>query len=116
MSHKRLAKYEKEYVALKQREVESTDPVERLERERLRLKDTIQRLERENDDLAHELVTSKIQLRNNLDAAEDNVESLQSQVEKLTRSNNDVGEENKQLHEEYEKVSAVIDVCSCRRR
>lgn len=26
------------------------------------------RLERENDDLAHELVTSKIQLRNNLDA------------------------------------------------
>jgi hypothetical protein len=38
------------------------------QRERNRLKDTILRLERENDDLAHELVTSKIQLRSNLDA------------------------------------------------
>jgi hypothetical protein len=31
MSHKRLAKYELEYAAVKQQEVETTDPIERLE-------------------------------------------------------------------------------------
>lgn len=67
ISHKRLSKYEKEYHMLKQRELESLDPLERLERENFRLKETILRLERENDDLAHELVTSKIELRNKLD-------------------------------------------------
>lgn len=67
ISHKRLSKYEKEYHTLKQRELESLDPLERLERENFRLKETILRLERENDDLAHELVTSKIELRNKLD-------------------------------------------------
>lgn len=67
ISHKRMSKYEKEYRTLKQRELESLDPLERLERENFRLKETILRLERENDDLAHELVTSKIELRNKLD-------------------------------------------------
>lgn len=43
------------------------DPLERVERENFRLKETVLRLERENDDLAHELVTSKIELRNKLD-------------------------------------------------
>lgn len=67
ISHKRLGKYEKEYISLKQRELESIDPLERLERENSRIKETILRLERENDDLAHELVISKIELRNKLD-------------------------------------------------
>lgn len=37
------------------------------QRENLQLKETVMRLERENDDLAHELVISKIELRKNLD-------------------------------------------------
>lgn len=32
------------------------------------MQETVLRLERENDDLAHELVTSKVELRNALDA------------------------------------------------
>lgn len=62
-----MLKYEKEYHSLKERELESQDPLERLERENLRLKQTILRLERENDDLAHDLVMSKIELRHKLD-------------------------------------------------
>lgn len=65
-----MSKYEKEYHTLKQRELESLDPLERLERENFRLKEIILRLERENDDLAHELVTSKIELRNKLDVVQ----------------------------------------------
>ena len=38
-----------------------------LQRENKRLLDANMRLEQENDDLAHELVTSKISLRNDLD-------------------------------------------------
>jgi len=95
---------------MKQQEAESQDPLERLERENLKLKEAVMRLERENDDLAHELVTSKVQLRNRLDAAEDNIESLQAGVEKLTRLNHDLEEENKQLLLETEQVKEM-----CRR-
>lgn len=38
-----------------------------LQRENRRLQEASMRLEQENDDLAHELVTSKIALRNDLD-------------------------------------------------
>lgn len=38
ISHKRLTKYEKEYLAMKEREAETQDPAERLERENFRLK------------------------------------------------------------------------------
>lgn len=76
ISHKKLLQYEKEYHSLKQRELESQDPLERLERENLRLKETIMRLEHENDDLAHELVTSKIELRNKLDSVSFNVRDV----------------------------------------
>jgi hypothetical protein len=41
--------------------------VKRLERDLEKMKSTVMRLERENDDLARELVTSKINLRNRLD-------------------------------------------------
>lgn len=43
------------------------DPVVRLERENRRLLEDNMRLERENDDLAHELVTSKINMRYSMD-------------------------------------------------
>uniref|UniRef100_A0A158R5T0 PID domain-containing protein n=1 Tax=Syphacia muris TaxID=451379 RepID=A0A158R5T0_9BILA len=115
ISHKRLSKYEKEYYSLKEKELQSQDPLERLERENLRLNETVLRLERENDDLAHELVTSKIELRRNLDTqsliqAEDSVESLQNQLERCTRANKDLEDENLSLHDEYERVKEM-----CRR-
>lgn len=56
------------YLEAKQNELATLDPKERLEREATTLKNTVMRLERENDDLARELVTSKIDLRNRLDS------------------------------------------------
>ncbi|KAM3728875.1 Rab GTPase-activating protein [Dirofilaria immitis] len=110
ISHKRLSKYEKEFYSLKERELESQDPLERMERENLQLKETVMRLERENDDLAHELVTSKIELRKNLDTAEDSVESLQGQLERCMRAVKDLEDENNGLRTEYDQVKEM-----CRR-
>ncbi|KAK6111866.1 Rab-GTPase-TBC domain family protein [Brugia pahangi] len=110
ISHKRLSKYEKEFYSLKERELESQDPLERMERENLQLKETVMRLERENDDLAHELVTSKIELRKNLDTAEDSVESLQGQLERCMRTAKDLEDENSGLRTEYDQVKEM-----CRR-
>lgn len=66
------------------------------------------RLERENDDLAHELVTSKIELRKKLDVVEDQLETANNAVERITRQNSDLVEENKHLHLEYEQVGVVL--------
>uniref|UniRef100_A0A914W7E3 Beta-hexosaminidase A n=1 Tax=Plectus sambesii TaxID=2011161 RepID=A0A914W7E3_9BILA len=60
LSHKRLSKYEKDYLAYKKTIETTQDPLERANQEVQNLKETVMRLERENDDLAHELVTSKI--------------------------------------------------------
>ncbi|KAG9483035.1 hypothetical protein GDO78_009133 [Eleutherodactylus coqui] len=64
---KKLKKYEKEYLAMRESQLQQEDPIERYKRENRRLQETSMRLEQENDDLAHELVTSKIALRNDLD-------------------------------------------------
>ncbi|KAL3099475.1 hypothetical protein niasHS_002930 [Heterodera schachtii] len=104
ISHKRLAKYEKEWHEMKRREIESQDPLERLERENCRLKEQIMRLERENDDLAHELVTSKIELRHKLDTTEDQLESAMSQMVKKNRECEEVAERERQLREQSEQV------------
>lgn len=65
------------------------------------------RLERENDDLAHELVTSKIELRRKLDVAEDQIETLSNSIERMTRQNEDIFEENKNLLREYEQIKEM---------
>ncbi|KAG9350808.1 hypothetical protein JZ751_024697 [Albula glossodonta] len=53
---------------------------EREHRENRRLQEASMRLEQENDDLAHELVTSKIALRNDLDQAEDKADVLNKEL------------------------------------
>lgn len=49
-----------------------------LQRENRRLQEASMRLEQENDDLAHELVTSKIALRNDLDQVIKSLRNLQT--------------------------------------
>ncbi|CAJ0583037.1 unnamed protein product, partial [Mesorhabditis spiculigera] len=110
ISHKRLSKYESEYMQIKEDEAIREDPVKRLQRENAKNCETILRLDRENDDLAHELVTSKIELRKKLDLAEDQIETANNTVERLTRQNSDLIEENKHLHAEYEQIKEM-----CRR-
>ncbi|MEE6514550.1 hypothetical protein FKM82_022779 [Ascaphus truei] len=67
ISQKKLKKYEREYHMMREQQEQQEDPVERFERENRRLQEANMRLEQENDDLAHELVTSKIALRKDLD-------------------------------------------------
>jgi len=80
VSNKKLRKYEKEYIAMKEQQMQQEDPLERFERENKRLIEANMRLEQENDDLAHELVTSKITLRNDLDNAEDRCDVLNKEL------------------------------------
>lgn len=107
LKHKRLLKYEKEYLEMKERERESEDPLVKLQKENARHCETILRLERENDDLAHELVTSKIELRRKLDAVEDQVETSANTIERVTRQNEDLLEENRNLQREYNQIKEM---------
>ena len=57
---KRLHKYEKEWTNIKAAERAREDPVVRLERENKKLLSDNMRLDTENDNLARQLVTSKV--------------------------------------------------------
>ncbi|VDO82181.1 unnamed protein product [Heligmosomoides polygyrus] len=107
LKHKRLLKYEHEYLEMKERERENEDPLVKLQKENARHCDTILRLERENDDLAHELVTSKIELRRKLDTVEDQVETSANTIERITRQNEDLAEENRNLQKEYSQLKEM---------
>ncbi|XP_053631032.1 rab GTPase-activating protein 1 isoform X3 [Cherax quadricarinatus] len=105
---KKLKKYEKEYLALKEQEALQEDPVVRLERENRRLLDDNMRLERENDDLAHELVTSKINMRHSMDKLEDKCDNLNKEVVSLNAILNDAEEEKKRLLLEANQVKELL--------
>lgn len=76
MSLRRLKKHAKAYEALKQKEKMLENPLTRLQRENTKLTENNLRLEQENDDLARDLVSSKIGLRAQLDALEDKGDQL----------------------------------------
>uniref|UniRef100_A0A146P6Y5 Rab-GAP TBC domain-containing protein n=2 Tax=Cyprinodontoidei TaxID=8087 RepID=A0A146P6Y5_FUNHE len=96
---KKLKKFEKEYQALKESQLQQEDPIDRYQRENRRLQEASMRLEQENDDLAHELVTSKIALRNDLDQAEDKADVLNKEL-LSTKQRLVETEEEKRRHEE----------------
>uniref|UniRef100_A0A8C7CQF4 Rab GTPase-activating protein 1-like n=1 Tax=Oncorhynchus kisutch TaxID=8019 RepID=A0A8C7CQF4_ONCKI len=77
---KKLKKFEKEYQTLRDSQLQQEDPVDRYQRENRRLQEASMRLEQENDDLAHELVTSKIALRTDLDQVEDKADVLNKEL------------------------------------
>ncbi|CAL2052799.1 unnamed protein product [Caenorhabditis brenneri] len=107
LNHNKLEVYEKDYKRMKEQERENEDPVLRMEKEIGRHLANTLRLERENDDLAHELVTSKIELRRKLDTAEDQLETSSNTIERLTRQNQDILEENRNLLREYEQIKEM---------
>ncbi|KAM4574052.1 rab GTPase-activating protein 1-like isoform 1-T1 [Fundulus diaphanus] len=96
---KKLKKFEKEYQALRESQLQQEDPIDRYQRENRRLQEASMRLEQENDDLAHELVTSKIALRNDLDQAEDKADVLNKEL-LSTKQRLVETEEEKRRHEE----------------
>jgi chromosome segregation ATPase len=62
------------------------------------------RLERESDDLAQELITSKIGLRSELDAAEEKADSYFKELQTLRRLQKEVEEDRNQIQNETIKV------------
>lgn len=84
------------------------DPVQRLTRENKALRENQMRLDLENDSLAHELVSSKIQLRAELDAAEDKAETLSKELFKARADLTEAEEEKKRLLHE---VTSLKEVC-----
>uniref|UniRef100_A0A8C6UCM2 Rab GTPase-activating protein 1 n=1 Tax=Neogobius melanostomus TaxID=47308 RepID=A0A8C6UCM2_9GOBI len=110
ISQKKLKKFEKEYHTMREQQEQQEAPIERYERENRRLQEANMRLEQENDDLAHELVSSKIALRKDLDNAEEKADALNKELlltkQKLVESE----DEKRRLEEESAQLKEM-----CRR-
>ncbi|XP_069744793.1 rab GTPase-activating protein 1 isoform X1 [Narcine bancroftii] len=110
ISQKKLKKYEKEYLIMREQQEQQEDPIERFERENRRLQEANMRLEQENDDLAHELVTSKIALRKDLDNAEEKADALNKELLMTKQKLVDAEDEKKRLENEATQLKEM-----CRR-
>uniref|UniRef100_A0A8C7IXK8 Rab GTPase-activating protein 1 n=1 Tax=Oncorhynchus kisutch TaxID=8019 RepID=A0A8C7IXK8_ONCKI len=108
---KKLKKYEKEYHAMREQQEQQEAPIERYERENRRLQEANMRLEQENDDLAHELVSSKIALRKDLDNAEEKADALNKELLMTKQKLVDSEDEKRRLEEESAQVCLSGSVC-----
>lgn len=115
ISLKKLKKHAKNYEIKKQKEKLLENPIARLQRENAKLTENNLRLEQENDDLARDLVASKIQLRAQLDVLEDRIEMLnrelinsQEDVRGYLSTISDIEDEKSRLEIE---VSQLKEVC-----
>ncbi|XP_077784337.1 rab GTPase-activating protein 1-like isoform X6 [Podarcis muralis] len=79
-----------------------------MERENRRLQEASMRLEQENDDLAHELVTSKIALRNDLDQAEDKADVLNKELLLTKQKLVETEEEKRKQEEETAQLKEIF--------
>ncbi|NWS34524.1 RBG1L protein, partial [Polioptila caerulea] len=105
---KKLKKYEREYQAMRESQLQQEDPMDRYKRENRRLQEASMRLEQENDDLAHELVTSKIALRNDLDQAEDKADVLNKELLVTKQKLVETEEEKRKQEEETAQLKEVF--------
>uniref|UniRef100_A0A667ZFD8 RAB GTPase activating protein 1 n=1 Tax=Myripristis murdjan TaxID=586833 RepID=A0A667ZFD8_9TELE len=107
---KKLKKFEKEYHTMREQQEQQEAPIERYERENRRLQEANMRLEQENDDLAHELVSSKIALRKDLDNAEEKADALNKELLMTKQKLVDSEDEKRRLEEESAQLKEM-----CRR-
>ncbi|KAM4895723.1 rab GTPase-activating protein 1-like isoform 2-T2 [Sylvia borin] len=105
---KKLKKYEREYQTMRESQLQQEDPMDRYKRENRRLQEASMRLEQENDDLAHELVTSKIALRNDLDQAEDKADVLNKELLVTKQKLVEIEEEKRKQEEETAQLKEVF--------
>ncbi|XP_051550889.1 rab GTPase-activating protein 1-like isoform X3 [Myxocyprinus asiaticus] len=105
---KKLKKFEKECQSLRESQLQQEDPIDRYQRENRRLQEASMRLEQENDDLAHELVTSKIALRNDLDQAEDKADVLNKELLNTKQRLVETEEEKRRQEEETAQLKEVF--------
>uniref|UniRef100_A0A8C2UGJ9 Rab GTPase-activating protein 1-like n=1 Tax=Coturnix japonica TaxID=93934 RepID=A0A8C2UGJ9_COTJA len=104
----KLKKYEREYQTMRESQLQQEDPMDRYKRENRRLQEASMRLEQENDDLAHELVTSKIALRNDLDQAEDKADVLNKELLLTKQRLVETEEEKRKQEEETAQLKEVF--------
>lgn len=76
ISLKRLKKHAKNYQLMKRKEKLLENPLTRLQRENAKLTEKNLQLQQENDDLACDLVASKVHYQSQLDALEDKIDYL----------------------------------------
>ncbi|XP_070602835.1 rab GTPase-activating protein 1-like isoform X8 [Erythrolamprus reginae] len=105
---KKLKKYEREYQMMRENQLQQEDPLDRYKRENRRLQEASMRLEQENDDLAHELVTSKIALRNDLDQAEDKADVLNKELLLTKQKLVETEEEKRKQEEETAQLKEIF--------
>lgn len=115
ISLKKLKKHAKNYEVIKAKERSMENPISRLMRENTKLTENNLRLEQENDDLARDLVASKIQLRAQLDVLEERLEAQNqalatSHQERLNQASaiSDMEDEKTRLEVE---VGQLKEVC-----
>lgn len=107
VTEKKMKKYEKEYLLQKEQEAQLEDPVERLTRENKRFFEDNMRLERENDSLAHELVSNKVELHGKLAEAEEKVEELSKALSNTTISLAESEDQREKLKVEGSQVKEM---------
>ncbi|CAG2220309.1 GAPCENA [Mytilus edulis] len=95
---------------MKEQLLQQENPVEKFERENQRLLDANMRLEQENDDLAHEMVESKLKLGSELDKYKDQCEELSGELVVTKKLLKDIQEEKQRLEVESSQVKEM-----CRR-
>ncbi|XP_038651105.1 rab GTPase-activating protein 1-like isoform X1 [Scyliorhinus canicula] len=105
---KKLKKYEKEYQTMREQQAQQEDPIDRFKRENRRLQEASLRLEQENDDLAHELVTSKIALRSDLDQIEDKADVLNKELLQTKQRLVETEDEKRRQEEESAQIKEVF--------
>eukprot|EP00064_Thunnus_orientalis_P005384 superscaffoldBa00000524_g5398 len=108
ISQKKLKKFEKEYHTMREQQEQQEAPIERYERENRRLQEANMRLEQENDDLAHELVSSKIALRKDLDNAEEKADALNKELLLTKQKLVDSEDEKRRLEEESAQICSQL--------
>ncbi|ROL48538.1 Rab GTPase-activating protein 1 [Anabarilius grahami] len=108
ISQKKLKKYEKDYHTIREQQEQQEAPIERYERENRRLQEANMRLEQENDDLAHELVSSKIALRKDLDNAEEKADALNKELLITKQKLVDSEDEKRRLEEESAQICSQL--------
>lgn len=95
--------------------ISGEEVVRRFQVENKRLVYSNMRLEEENDDLARELVSSKIMLRKQLDTLEDVTDSLRKEIKQLITTNCDLEEDKGRLSDEVtllkDNFRSEVDKC-----
>jgi chromosome segregation ATPase len=110
---KRLAKYEFEYLEMKAAEAEAQDPMTRLQDDNTRLQAQVMRLETENELMATDLVTSKIESQSEIERLDVSLNASNRAVDALTTR---LAELQKETDEEKERLLAegAQVLCRCR--